>query len=76
MATIKLPDQLLAKVRETAAREAISPEALVQGAVEARLSRAEWARTLAFADRNALGCNLKPEDAEAEISAARSEHGR
>jgi hypothetical protein len=49
---------------------------LVRDAVEIRLSRAEWAKTLEFGDRNARERGLKPEDVEAEIAAARSDRGR
>jgi hypothetical protein len=73
---IALPGQLLDKVKEAAAKEEITPEELVRDAVEIRLSRAEWAKTLAFGDRNARERGLKPEDVEAEIAGARSERGR
>ena len=73
---IGLPGQLLEKVKEAAAKEEITPEELVRDAVEIRLSRAEWAKTLEFGDRNARERGLKPEDVEAEIAAARSDRGR
>jgi adenylate kinase family enzyme len=38
---IGLPSELVEKVKEAAAREEITPEELVRGAVENRLSRAE-----------------------------------
>ena len=69
--SIKLPEPLLAKVREAAARAEITPEGLVRGAVEDRLSRGQWRDTLAFGERNAKARNLKPEDVEAEIAAER-----
>jgi predicted transcriptional regulator len=67
--SIKLPEPLLAKVREAAARAEITPEELVRGAVEDRLSRGQWRDTLAFGERNAKARNLKPD--EAEIAAER-----
>ena len=73
---IGLPDQLLAKFKEAAAREEITPEELVRDAVEARLSRAEWARTLEFGDRNVAARGLKPEDVETEIASVRSDRSR
>jgi hypothetical protein len=73
---IKLPAPLIAKVIEAAAREAITPEELVQDAVEARLSRSEWLRTLEFGERNAQERGLVPEDVDQEIAAARSERRR
>jgi predicted transcriptional regulator len=69
--SIKLPEPLLAKVKEAAARAEITPEELVRGAVEDRLSRGQWRDTLAFGERNAKARNLKPEDVEAEIAAER-----
>jgi hypothetical protein len=73
---IGLPGQLLEKVKQAAAQEEITPEELVRDAVEIRLSRAEWAKTLEFGDRNAHERGLKAEDVEAEITAARSDRGR
>jgi hypothetical protein len=73
---IGLPGPLLEKVKEAAAQEEITPEELVRDAVEIRLSRAEWAKTLEFGDRNARERGLKAEDVEAEIAAARSDRGR
>jgi hypothetical protein len=45
----------------------------VRDAVETRLSRAEWAKTLEFGDRNTAVRGLKPEDVETEIAGARSD---
>ena len=73
---IGLPGQLLDKVREAAAKEEISPEELVREAVESRLSRAAWTRTLQFGTRNARDLGLRPEDVEVEIAAVRMERGR
>ena len=73
---IALPGPLLQKVKEMAAKEAITPEELVREAVENRLSRAEWAKTLEFGDRNARERGLRPGDVEAEIAGARSERSR
>ena len=41
-----------------------------------RLSRAEWSKTVEFGERNARARGIKPEDIDAEISAARSEQTR
>lgn len=73
--SIGLPGQLLEKVKEAAAREEITPEEFVRGAVETRLSRGRWRDTLAFADRNVKERDLKPEDVEVEIAADRAERG-
>ncbi len=73
---IGLPGELIDKVKEAAAREEISPEELVRDAVENRLSRAGWRKTLDFGDRNARARGLKPEDVEVEIAAVRSERDR
>jgi hypothetical protein len=50
---IGLPGELIEKVKEAAAREQITPEELVRDAVENRLSRAEWRKTVEFGHRNA-----------------------
>jgi len=73
---IRLPGEPIEKVKEAAAKEEITPEELVRDAVEARLSRAEWRKTLEFGERNARARGLTPEDVDAEISAARSERAR
>jgi hypothetical protein len=73
---IGLPGQLLDKIKEAAAKEEITPEELVRDAVENRLSRADWTKTLQFADRNTRTRGLKPEDVEAEIAAVRSDRDR
>jgi predicted transcriptional regulator len=70
---IGLPGELVAKVKEAAAKEAITPEELVRDAVENRLSRAEWRKTLDFGERNARERGLKPEDVDSEIAASRFE---
>jgi hypothetical protein len=49
------------------------PRILVRDAVEARLSRAEWRKTLEFGERNVRARGLTPKDVDAEISAVRSE---
>jgi hypothetical protein len=64
------------RINMVAAKEEIAPEELVRDAVEARLSRAEWRKTLEFGERNASARGLTPEDVDAEISAARSERAR
>ena len=73
---IRLPDPLLAKVREAPAEQEISPDEFVRGAVEERLSKGEWRKTLEFGHRNARERGLKPEDVDIEIAAERAEHGR
>jgi predicted transcriptional regulator len=73
---IGLPGELVEKVKEAAAREEITPEELVREAVENRLSRAEWRKTVEFGHRNARERGLKPEDVDAEILAARAELSR
>jgi metal-responsive CopG/Arc/MetJ family transcriptional regulator len=73
---IGLPGELIEKVNEAAAKEGISPEELVRDAVENRLSRAEWRKTLEFGERNARERNLKPEDVDSEITASRAERKR
>jgi len=73
---IKLPAPLIEKVKEAAAKEEITPEELVRDAVEARLSRAEWRKTVKFGHRNARERGLKPEDVDAEIAADRAERAR
>jgi len=74
--SIGLPEQLLAKAKEAAAHEEISPEEFVRGAVETRLTRGLWRDTLAFGDANSRRRGLRPEDVEAEITAARAEQTR
>jgi hypothetical protein len=72
----KLLDPLVQKIKEAAAREEISPEEFVRDAVEARLSRAEWAKTLEFGSQNAREKGIRPEDVDTELAADRSERGR
>jgi hypothetical protein len=74
--SIKLPGPLLDKVKEAAASEEISPEEFVRDAVETRLGRAQWRKTIEFGHRNARERGLTPEDVEAEIAADRAERGR
>lgn len=73
---IGLPGELVHKVNELAAKEGITPEELVRDAVETRLSRDEWRKTLAFGDRNARARGLKPEDVDTEITASRVDRSR
>jgi hypothetical protein len=73
---IGLPGELVAKVKEAAAKEEITPEELVRDAVENRLSRAEWRKTLDFGERNARERGLKPKDVDSEIAASRFERKR
>jgi predicted transcriptional regulator len=74
--SIGLPGQLLEKVKEAAAKEEITPEEFVREAVETRLSRSEWRKTLEFGERNARERGLKPADVETEIAAVRSDRAR
>lgn len=71
-----LPPLLVDKVIEAAAKEEISPEEFVRDAVETRLGRAEWRKTLEYGERNARARGLKPEDVEVEIAAVRAERTR
>jgi metal-responsive CopG/Arc/MetJ family transcriptional regulator len=73
---IGLPGELVEKVNEAAAKEGISPEELVRDAVENRLSRAEWRKTLEYGERNARERGVKPEDVDSEIAAFRFERKR
>jgi predicted transcriptional regulator len=73
---IGLPGELVERVKEAAAQEEITPEELVRDAVENRLSRGEWRKTVEFGHRNARERGLKPEDVDVEVSAARAEPGR
>jgi metal-responsive CopG/Arc/MetJ family transcriptional regulator len=66
---IELPGQLLEKVKEAAAKEKITPQEFIRDAVEIRLSRSEWQKTLEFGERNARERGLKPVDVETEIAA-------
>lgn len=63
-------------IKEAAAREENSPEEVVRDAVEARLSRAEWAKTLEFGSQNARDRGITLEDVDRELAADRSERGR
>jgi metal-responsive CopG/Arc/MetJ family transcriptional regulator len=73
---IGLPGELVEKVKEAAAKEEITPEELVRDAVENRLSRAEWRKTLDYGERNARERGIKPGDVESEIVASRFERKR
>jgi hypothetical protein len=73
---IGLPGELVQKVKEAAAKEEITPEELVRDAVEKRLNRAEWRKTVEFGHRNARERGLTPQDVAKEIAASRSELGR
>jgi metal-responsive CopG/Arc/MetJ family transcriptional regulator len=74
--SIGLPHQLVEKVKEAAAQEAITPEEFVRDAVEARLGRSEWRKTLEFGEQHARQHGLKPADVATEIAAARSDRTR
>jgi metal-responsive CopG/Arc/MetJ family transcriptional regulator len=74
--SIKLPGPLLDKVKEAAANEEISPEEFVRDAIETRLGRAQWRKTIEFGHRNARERGLVPEDVDSEIAADRAERGR
>ena len=71
-----LPPQLVYKVVEAAAKEGISPEEFVRSAVETRLGRVGWKKTIEFGHRFARERGLKPEDVDAEIAADRAERAR
>jgi metal-responsive CopG/Arc/MetJ family transcriptional regulator len=73
---IGLPDQLLEKVKEAAAKEKITPEEFIRNAVEICLSRSEWQKTLEFGERSARERGLKPADVETEIAALRADRIR
>ena len=73
---IGLPGQLVDKVKEAAAKEEISPEEFVRGAVETRLDRGEYRRTVEFGHRNAKERGLTPDDVDEEIAADRTERTR
>jgi metal-responsive CopG/Arc/MetJ family transcriptional regulator len=70
--SIGLPHQLVEKVKEAAAQEAITPEEFVRDAVEARLRHSEWRKTLEFGEQHAREHGLTPADVATEIAAARS----
>jgi metal-responsive CopG/Arc/MetJ family transcriptional regulator len=74
--SIGIPGQLLEKVKQAAAKEEITPEEFVRDAVETRLNRSEWNKTLEFGERNARERGLKPADVETEITAVRSDRIR
>lgn len=74
--SIGLPGQLLEKVKQAAAKEEITPEEFVRDAVETRLNRSEWSKTLEFGERNARERGLKLADVETEITAVRSDRLR
>jgi metal-responsive CopG/Arc/MetJ family transcriptional regulator len=74
--SIGLPGQFLEKVKEAAAKEEITPEEFVRDAVETRLRRSEWSKTLEFGERNARERGLKPSDVETEVVAVRSDRIR
>ena len=74
--SIGLSGQLIEKVKQAAEKEKITPEEFVRDAVETRLNRCEWSKTLEFGERNARERGLKPEDVETEIAAVRSERTR
>ena len=73
---IGLPGELVERVKEAAAAEEITPEELVRNAVENRLSRTEWRRTVSIGHRNARERGLEPKDIDVEVSAARAERAR
>jgi metal-responsive CopG/Arc/MetJ family transcriptional regulator len=65
--SIGLPLQLVEKVKKAAAQEAITPEEFVRDAVEARLRRAEWRKTLEFGEQHAREHGLRPADVATEF---------
>ncbi len=75
-----IPNELLAKVEEAAAREGISVPELVREALEQRVNGKGFATVYATARRRAQQHGICPEEvesiAEAEIAAHRNERGR
>jgi metal-responsive CopG/Arc/MetJ family transcriptional regulator len=74
--SIGLPVQLFEKVKQAAAKEEITPEEFVRDAVETRLNRSEWSKTLEFGERHARERGLQPSDVETEITGVRSDRTR
>lgn len=74
--SIAIAGQLLEKVKQAAAKEEITPEEFVRDAVETRLNRSEWNKTLEFGERNVRERGLTPADVETEITAVRSDRVR
>lgn len=75
-----IPDQLMAKVEETAVREGISVPELVRDALEQRINGKGFAGAYAIARRRGQQTGITPENVEAiveeEIAARRAERRR
>lgn len=78
--SVNIPEELLAQVKEAAAREAISVDELVREALEQRLNGRSFTSVYAIARRRGQQTGITPENVEeivgAEIAAARAERGR
>ncbi len=78
--SVNIPDQLFAKVQETAVREEISVEELVRDALEQRINRKGFRGLLGIAKRRGEMTGITPENVESivesEIAAHRSERRR
>ena len=70
---VRIPEELMLKVKEAAQREEITVEELVQEALELRLYAKGFDRLFAIGDRNVRRTGARPEDVETEISAHRFE---
>ena len=68
-----LPEPLVHKAKEAAAREEITLEELVQDAVQRRLDRLDWMKALEVGEQNAREHALKPEDVQNDIAAVRAD---
>ncbi|MBV9154726.1 MAG: ribbon-helix-helix protein, CopG family [Acidobacteriaceae bacterium] len=73
---VNIPEQLLQKLKEVAAREEITVEELVRDALEQRINGNGFSQLFAIGDRNVNRTGAKPEDVETEIQAHRSERRR
>ncbi len=77
---VNIPEYLLAKVKEAAAREEISVEDLVRDALEQRVNGKGFRDVYAIARRNGERTGITPENVESvvetETAAYRSERSR
>lgn len=77
---VNIPEQLLEKVKETAAREEISVEELVRDALEQRINGKGFSAVLDIAKRRGERTGITPDNVEAiveeEIAAHRKERSR
>ncbi len=78
--SVNIPDQLFAKVQETAVREEISIEELVRDALEQRIKGKGFRSLIGTAKQRGEMTGITPENVEsiveAEIAAHRSERRR